>query len=422
MFSPEGLGYGPVAIGGVLIGDPDMLFIYSNHWYIPPYFEIFDDFIAGQPTACQNQLYWSTWNMTPCDPIMDPDISANQSFSPPNSVMIVENNDLVQLHQPLTYGIWIIEFEYYIPSGMTGQFALMAQFLWGDKIWGMECYFDQGGAGRIFKGDTLTFTWTENTWQTVRVLVDIEDDQAVMTLDTGTIASWHWSRGGTIPLKLDATEFRGGEYSEMYIDNYHFGDYIPVELTSFRADVMDGAVLLNWQTATETNNRGFEIQSSVRGIPYGEIGGPSPAEWQKIGFLAGSGSTTEPKSYFFKDADVADGVYKYRLKQIDYDGSFHYSDEVSVEVSLPPGFTLSQNYPNPFNPVTTIKYRIPYYETVTLKVYDILGKEIATLVNGEKPAGSYSLKFDGSSLPSGVYIYKLTSGNYIAARKFVLLK
>jgi hypothetical protein len=413
LFSPENIGYGPVAVGGVLVGNPDMLFIYSNHWYIPPYFETFDNYITGQQLACQDHLYWSTWDLNPCDPVADPYITTNYSFSPPNSVMIVEDNDFVQLHQPLTYGIWIVEFMFYIPAGKTGQFSLMSQFLWAEKIRGMECHFDPGGAGKLFIGDTLTFTWQENTWQPVNIIVNIEDDQAVMNLGSNTIASWQWTRGGTIPLKLDATNFRGVHNSEMYIDNYHFGDYIPVELTSFHADVKDGSVLLSWHTVTETNNKGFAVERFVE--PLDDV-------WKNIGFVSGSGTTTEPKYYSFEDKDLGEGIYKYRLKQINYDGSFHYSDEVKADVSLTEGFTLSQNYPNPFNSVTVIKYRVPQHGPVTLKIYDILGEEVAVAVNETKPAGSYSLKFDGSSLPSGVYIYRLTCGDQTAARKFVLIK
>jgi hypothetical protein len=415
LFSPENIGYGPAAIGGLLQNDPDILFAYSNHWYIPPYSENFDSFIPWQQTACQNSLYWSTWNLTPCDSILDPYISQFQSLSNPNSVVIVENNDLAQLHQPLTYGIWYVGFMFYIPSGKTGQFGLMAQFLWGDKIYGMECYLNQGGVGRLFIGDTVDFTWTENTWQQVNILIDLEEDQAAMILDTSTIASWQWSHGGAIPGKLDATYFRGAGYSEMYIDNYHFGDYIPVELTSFRADVVDGSVLLEWQTATETNNSGFVIERGQKSNVK------SQTDWERVGFVEGKGTTTEIQSYSFQDKP-GPGKYFYRLKQIDYDGSFEYSAEIEVEVFAPRVFSLGQNYPNPFNPVTSLQYAIGSRQYVTLKVFDVLGNEVATLVNEEKPAGRYELVWNAVNLPSGVYFYQLKAVEFAETKKMILLK
>ncbi|HEY6627152.1 MAG TPA: carboxypeptidase regulatory-like domain-containing protein, partial [Ignavibacteriaceae bacterium] len=211
---------------------------------------------------------------------------------------------------------------------------------------------------------------------------------------------------------------------------------IPVELISFAANVIGQEVQLNWQTATETNNSGFEIErtSPIPSPNQGE-GGEAGRGWEMIGYVAGYGTTTEPMSYSFVDENVSSGFYQYRLKQIDFDGSFSYSDIVEVEVGSPNVFSLEQNYPNPFNPTTRIKYTIPNVETrhasslqmVTLKVYDILGNEIATLVNEEKPAGSYAVEFNihsdkGQNLTSGIYFYRLQAGNYIQTKKMILLK
>ncbi|MBE0570952.1 MAG: T9SS type A sorting domain-containing protein [Ignavibacteriaceae bacterium] len=218
-------------------------------------------------------------------------------------------------------------------------------------------------------------------------------------------------------------------------------EFIPVELISFSAEVFNNEVKLNWQTATETNNSGFEIErTSPRPSPYQGEGGKAGRGWEIIGFVQGSGTTTEPRIYSFIDENVSSGNYQYRLKQIDFDGSFNYSNIVEVQISSPLEFSLEQNYPNPFNPSTKIKYVIPSVETrhasslqmVSLKVYDVLGNEIATLVNEEKPAGSYEVEFSargGSafggnaySLPSGVYFYKLQAGNLIQTKKMILVK
>jgi len=185
---------------------------------------------------------------------------------------------------------------------------------------------------------------------------------------------------------------------------------IPVELTSFNAISDGGVVTLNWQTATETNNQGFEMQRSNNG------------EFEKIGFVPGHGTTTELQSYTFIDENVLAGKYTYRLKQIDYDGTNKYSSVVEVEVAQPIEYSLNQNYPNPFNPSTTIIFTISDLRFTTLKVYDVLGNEIATLVNEEKPAGIYEVVFNAFEYPSGIYFYRLQAGKLIQIKKMILLK
>jgi poly(3-hydroxybutyrate) depolymerase len=186
---------------------------------------------------------------------------------------------------------------------------------------------------------------------------------------------------------------------------------VPVELVSFAATVQGNSINLTWTTATELNNLGFQVE---RRSPN--------TEWNNIGFVNGHGTTTETKFYSFIDSDLNPGTYSYRLKQIDFDGTFEYSPVVEVEVSVPDKFSLSQNYPNPFNPATSIRFRIADFGFVSLKVYDLLGREVATLVNEEKPAGSYEVSFDASQLSSGVYIYRLTAGSFSATNKMTLLK
>jgi hypothetical protein len=187
-------------------------------------------------------------------------------------------------------------------------------------------------------------------------------------------------------------------------------DIVPVELTSFTANVEQNSVSLNWQTATETNNSGFEVQrTSPLPSPYEGEGDETGSSWSIVGFVPGFGTTTEPKSYSFVDENLSSGKYQYRLKQIDFDGRFEYSKTVEVEISAPTEFTLEQNYPNPFNPSTTISFSIPEKSFVTLKVYDMLGREVAELVNEELETGNFEKTFDASSLSSGVYIYRITA-------------
>jgi hypothetical protein len=196
------------------------------------------------------------------------------------------------------------------------------------------------------------------------------------------------------------------------------GFVTPVELISFTAQTSDNGVALNWSTATETNNQGFEVERQV-GSRQSEVGN---SDWEVIGYVPGFGTTTEPISYSYTDSEVLAGKYTYRLKQIDFDGSFKYSPEVEVEVSVPLEFVLEQNYPNPFNPSTTVKFQIPELSFITIKVFDILGNEIETLVDEEKPAGIYELTWNATNLPSGVYFYQLRSGEFTSMKKMILLR
>jgi hypothetical protein len=186
---------------------------------------------------------------------------------------------------------------------------------------------------------------------------------------------------------------------------------IPVELISFNGLFENGIVKLSWVTASETNNSGFEIERKLKGI-----------EWEKAGFVEGYGTTTDYQYYSFNDFNVQPGSYLYRLKQVDYDGSYEYSGEIEIEVVNPVEFSLNQNYPNPFNPSTIISWQSPVDEVTLLKVYDVLGNEVAVLVNEYKPAGSYKAEFTSSGLASGVYFYRLKIGTFVQSRKMILIQ
>jgi hypothetical protein len=187
-------------------------------------------------------------------------------------------------------------------------------------------------------------------------------------------------------------------------------DPVPVELTMFTAYQVNDKIRLTWTTATETNNQGFEIERKEN------------TEFQKIGFVPGHGSTTKVQDYVFVDDEIASGKYSYRLKQIDYDGTTVYSNVVEVDITEPVDYQLSQNYPNPFNPTTTISYTIPKDGFVALKVFDVLGNEVETLVNEFQTSGRVNITFDASSLSSGVYYYKLVSGEFTSIKKLILMK
>jgi hypothetical protein len=200
---------------------------------------------------------------------------------------------------------------------------------------------------------------------------------------------------------------------------------LPVELSSFTASSNQNGVNLKWQTATEVNNYGFDVERKVHtSTEFSPIkSGLSVTVWEKVGFVAGNGNSNSPKEYSFIDKNPSGGSkFQYRLKQIDNDGAFEYSDVVNVNVGTPEEYYLSHNYPNPFNPATTIDYMISNDEKVNLKVYDILGTEVATLVDEYKQAGSYSVTFNADNLSSGIYIYRLIAGEYISVNRMSLIK
>lgn len=187
---------------------------------------------------------------------------------------------------------------------------------------------------------------------------------------------------------------------------------VPVELASFSASVNNNDVTLQWQTATELNNSGFDIERAVNNN-----------DWKKIGFVSGHGTTSEVHNYTFKDNDLKAGIYNYRIKQIDYNGSYEYFElEQQIEITPPNKFALLQNFPNPFNPVTTIKFVIAEKASVTLTVFNSIGEEVAMLVNEVKEAGSYETQFNANGFSSGIYYYKLQTENFVQTRKMILIK
>lgn len=191
---------------------------------------------------------------------------------------------------------------------------------------------------------------------------------------------------------------------------------LPVELKSFTASTADNKIILNWQTATEINNYGFEVERS-------RMTDVAAEEWNTIGFVKGSGNSNSIKEYSFTDLNLsADVNLKYRLKQVDNDGSFTYSKEIEILSSAPSTLNLLQNYPNPFNPTTVISYQLPVNCFVSLKVYDMTGNEVASLVNREQQAGSHTATFNASGIATGIYFYRIQAGDFVSMKKLILLK
>ena len=198
---------------------------------------------------------------------------------------------------------------------------------------------------------------------------------------------------------------------------------LPVELSSFSASVIGSSVKLNWRTETEQNNYGFEVErTSPHPSPSEGEGGEAGRGWKKIGFVEGYGNSYSPKSYSFNDNSISSGKLSYRLKQIDNDGSFSYSKTIDVDLGAPKKFELTQNFPNPFNPNTAIRFSLPETGNVKLTVFNMLGQEVAVLVNGMIESGTHIINFDAAELNSGIYIYRIESGSFNEVRKMTLIK
>ncbi len=243
---------------------------------------------------------------------------------------------------------------------------------------------------RVFAGDTVSWYF---------------DYTAADSVNCDTLYSTANSvNGDGIPSDLDHWNF-GANFPVRILEN------VPVEFISFNAAGSDGVVNLNWITATETNNKGFRIERRDN----------VSKEWNQIGFVNGKGTFTQKSEYSFSDVNPLTGTSYYRLKQLDFNGSFTYSKSLEVN-SMAISFSLEQNYPNPFNPSTTIQYHTSNRGKVILKVYDLTGREVADLLNENQDAGIHSVVFNASTLASGVYVYKLFTRDYSAAKKLLLLK
>ena len=270
-----------------------------------------------------------------------------------------------------------------------------------------------GGEDWVLQNVNITSKLNSVLFTNAATLWIAGDDGTILnTTDLGS----NWiSYGGVTEENLVATSFideNAGWFAGWNgtIIKYQ-NSIIPVELISFTAGVIDNSVQLSWETATEVNNFGFEIERKN-----------DNSEWDYIGFAPGHGTSTSLNSYSFTDSSPKSGnKFKYRLKQIDLDGRYEFSNEIEIEI-VPSKFTLDQNFPNPFNPKTTIRYQIPEESKVVIKVYNIIGAEVSELLNEYKQAGNYEIDFTSGDLSSGTYIYRIITNNYTMSKKMILLK
>ncbi len=286
-----------------------------------------------------------------------------------------------------------------------------------------------GSTGKVRKTTDAGVTWdTVDVGNTSPTLYEIEFTNELNGMTVGSTgrtfytndggATWEFentSMGTMYGLGLDQT-------SQDTIAAYvcGFGSFImrnshvlvPVELASFTASVTGNNVTLSWITATELNNLGFQVERISE-----------EQSWEKVGFVNGYGTTTEPQVYSFTDAGLASGIYNYRIKQMDFDGSYkYYQLEQEVEIGTPVSYDLSQNYPNPFNPTTKINYSVPADGFVNISVYNVLGEKVTNIVNSLQKAGSYEVTFDATNFASGMYLYRMESGDFVSVKKMMILK
>lgn len=279
-------------------------------------------------------------------------------------------------------------------------------------------------AGEQF--DTISF-WVRHSAITLTgsITVDLIGNQTnsnLGTINLGILPNNTWVRYSysynvsvtdTVSVRLSFSH--GLTVGFLYVDDIRVRKslMLPVTLSYFNHSTRENNVSLKWGTTDEMNNMGFEVYRSDAGS----------GSWSKIAFVNGHGTTSIPQDYSFTDPKLNTGKYIYKLKQVDFNGNFEYFALAGeVKISAPGKFELEQNYPNPSNPTTTIGYMIPSDALVKIVVYDMAGKEVQTLVNAQHTAGYHKAEFNGSGLSSGIYIYKITAGDYSNVKKMILIK
>jgi hypothetical protein len=341
-----------------------------------------------------------------------------------------------------------------------------AVIVWQDERNGNKDIYTQrlNGSG--------TEQWTSNGVVLCTIASDQRDPQIIMTSNGEIIIPWSDNRAGVFDIYAQRLSLTGGilwtangevvssasnhqstpqlvsddaggatiiwgdarnASLDIYAQGISVSSALPVELTSFTAAVVNSGIELRWNTATEVNNHGFEVERKNVSRFMSQVSGgnsstlkheTSNSEWTRIAFVDGAGNSNSTHEYSYTDRSLSAGTYAFRLKQIDRDGKFTYSPEVEVTVaSAPAKFELAQNYPNPFNPSTTIGFTLQVSGSTTLKIYDAIGREVATLVNENLEAGVYHQRmFDASNLASGIYFARLSSSGHSLVRKMQLMK
>jgi hypothetical protein len=282
----------------------------------------------------------------------------------------------------------------------------------GATIWNQNTGGNILGIGELgdMTGDNIPEVATASLNDMVHVF-EAKAGGIIFTYDFGTPAE-HITKIGDIDGNYSKEFVAGSRDGKLVAFSGGTDAFVPVELTSLSASAEGNVVTLYWTTASELNNKGFSVERKSR-----------DGDFSEVAFIEGKGTTSENQFYVYHDKDVQYGLNCYRLKQVDFDGTFEYSKEVEVNVGLPVDFSLSQNYPNPFNPSTVINYSTPVDANVVLTIFNILGEEIKTLVNESVKAGIHKVEWNGTnnnniSVPSGIYFYRIEANNPSVSKKF----
>ena len=277
-----------------------------------------------------------------------------------------------------------------------------------ERFWELGATFSSFSADVDFDLEDVSGVGNMNE---IRILHREDSSEAWTVLDPGD-----YTIEGSVITVAGITDF-----SQFGIGSTN-GGALPVELTEFTAKTTDAGVILNWTTATEVNNYGFEIQCSSAGLGSDTEFSRSAEGWETIGFVDGHGNSNSPKEYSYVDVTVAERSRSYRLKQIDNDGGYEYSDVVTIETNALSKTELYQNHPNPFNPSTQISYTLANAGLVNISVYNALGQKVAELVNRNMNAGAHNVEFNANNFASGLYFYRIETANYSKTMKMLLIK
>jgi hypothetical protein len=398
----------------------------------------FDSYTAGTQLVVQNGTDWGTWS-GPSGTGEDPFVSSTYAYNGSNSVVIVSANDLVKPYGSLTTGMWKISWQQYIPAGKAGYFNTMSGFTPNPFYWVMEAYFDAGGAGRLLTGEPqVDFTWTEDTWHLVEVIVDLDGNLGRFLIDGALISEWPWTMGasgGTGPLRLDVTDLYGATAGdEMYVDDFEVIPLACADFTNFVSRCTnDGTLQARVVLSMNTSHVGEIVEFLIEEDSYTAAivtnGVSSRAQISVDGFAPGTYtiSVVTPAECFDPRPTTCAASAKADAEW-EADDARWAAEATQISTPVAPVATkLLGNYPNPFNPTTSINYSLSEDGFVSLKIYNTLGEEVVTLVNEYQVAGIKSSVWNGRnesglSVASGIYIYRLTAGKLVLSEKMLFMK
>jgi predicted phosphodiesterase len=384
--------------------------VIGNHDYINSSYQDYTDYFVLPQNANNNERYYTKQ-------IGDIEFFAINSDSHEPDGTSKTSQQAQWIHQQISNStaLWKIVLFHHPAYSSSGSFANMR---WPFKDWGVDAVISghRHNYERILINNLVYFVDGLGGDSKVGFNSTVAGSQKRYNSDYGALKVTESEDGTTSYLTFQFYNTSGTR-----IDNYQLQKPIPlpVELISFNAHPIDNSTIkLSWSTSTEVNNYGFDIERSNSNTNNG---------WEKIGFVVGSGNSNSPKNYSFTDSPTNGTSFSYRLKQIDIGGAFKYYDPISISLAVSDKPQLLQNSPNPFNPSTTIKFYIPNTSDVSIKIYDVLGREVTTLINQQTTAGYHVVNWNskdsrGENVASGIYLYRLTAGSFSQTKKMNLLK